>query len=236
MKIHILRDYFVQVNIILVIKCFVDGGPDKLLFLDDFLSCPLFINMNKTNVMCEWCEKRFDKLNKEINRCKKNGFGNYCSRSCSISYRNSIMTEKFWREQYKKHPTLVGHANNRLDDLSPFKSFLNSGKASIKKHGVEVDAKYLKFIWEQQGGKCPYTGISMILPSTTSKHQSTRSLKKASLDRINSSLGYIQGNIEFVCLAINFAKNDRSRKEMIDFIKEIQPNRNTLSVTRPQPT
>ena len=160
----------------------------------------------------------------------------FCSISCATRYRNDKMPKSFWKNQYEKHPTLKGRENNRLDELSPFRSFLNSGRASIKSHKVEVDAEYLKSTWEKQNGKCPYTGISMVLPETTSEYQKIKSLKKASLDRIDSSLEYVKGNVEFVCLAINLAKNNRSQKEMIDFIEEIALHRNTLGVTQPQPT
>lgn len=47
------------------------------------------------------------------------------------------------------------------------------------------------------------------------------SLKRASLDRIDSSKGYIKGNVEFVCYAINLAKNSFTRDEMKEFLKEV---------------
>ncbi len=89
----------------------------------------------------------------------------------------------------------------------------------MKKHHSELDVKYLKELWESQNGICPYTGIKMLLPETTS--QMFRSPKKASLDRIDSSKEYTRGNVEFVCQAINLAKNSFTREEMKEFISEI---------------
>lgn len=86
-------------------------------------------------------------------------------------------------------------------------------------HKCEVDVTYLKELWEQQNGICPYTGIKMLLPETSA--HILRSPKKASLDRINSSKDYIRGNVEFVCCAINLAKNSFTREQMKEFIAEI---------------
>ena len=179
------------------------------------------MNMAKTSVICDWCNKHFLKENNEISRSKKRNVGNYCSRSCVSKYRNSIMSPDFWKRQYKKYPNLKGYANNRKDEFSPFKSFINQGRNSIKKHGCNIDVKYLKEIWESQKGICSYTNIKMILPESTTKYDKIKSLKKASLDRIDSSKGYIEGNVEFVCSAINLAKNNFPKKDMILFVKEI---------------
>jgi hypothetical protein len=45
---------------------------------------------------------------------------------------------------------------------------------------------------------------------------------KASLDRIDPNIGYVKGNVEFVCYCINVMKNDFAKKEMIDFINLIK--------------
>lgn len=191
-------------------------------FIAFFLSRPLFMYMN-TTVKCDWCERMFEKSNSEINRCKKRTMANCCSRSCTAKLRNSRRTKEYYKNQYIKHPVLAGHAGNRLNELSPFKTFLNSGRASMVKHknDLNIDAQYLKDVWERQNGICPYTGVKMMLPKSSSKYHTIHSLKKASLDRIDSSIGYRKGNVEFICLAINLAKNNHTKKDMIDFIKEI---------------
>lgn len=89
----------------------------------------------------------------------------------------------------------------------------------MRKHHSELDVKYLKQLWENQKGICSYTGIKMLLPETSA--HVVRSPKKASLDRIDSSKEYVRGNVEFVCQAINLAKNAFTREEMKAFISEI---------------
>jgi hypothetical protein len=41
----------------------------------------------------------------------------------------------------------------------------------------------------------------------------------ASLDRIDSSKGYIKGNIQFVSVIANYAKNEMTHDEMLYFCK-----------------
>ncbi len=177
-------------------------------------------------VKCEVCGEPFDKPKKEVNRCKKLGMKHCCSRSCAVSYRNGKMTDEYWKEQYEKQKKtfdIKSQCGNLRDEYSPFRFFLNKGKSSIIKHKneINIDEKYLKELWEKQNGICPYTGIKMILPASTHKSQSIKSLKRASLDRIDSTKGYLKDNVEFVCLGVNLAKCNFTKKEAISFFKEI---------------
>lgn len=194
--------------------------------------------MNKIEVKCESCDKKFFKLKKEINRCKKNKMGNYCSRSCTATYRNSLMTNEYWKKQYEKYPHIKNYIGNRKDEYSPFRCFINHCKSRNRDSGLDVNINvvYLKKLWESQKGLCAYTKVKMILPETINGFSKLHSLKRASLDRIDSSMGYIEGNVEFVCYAINNAKNSYSKEEMISFIKDIIQSQNTLSITQAQPT
>lgn len=179
--------------------------------------------MKHTNVKCKTCQTDFYKLNSEIKRCKKKGIlDHFCSRSCVATYRNKKMTSDFWKNQYENNKNFKGLEGNRQDIFSSFKTFINSGRASIKSKGCSLTLEYLKNQWDKQNGICPYTNIKMILPRNTLEYTKTKSLIKASLDRIDSSKGYIEGNVEFVCSAINLGKNNFSKKEMIEFISNIK--------------
>lgn len=184
---------------------------------------------------CDYCKEKFEQPVKEFNRKHKKGITkNFCSLSCFAHVRNVSMTPEFWQKQYKKQKKtfdIKSQSGNRLDEFSPFRTFLNSGRASIKKHKneINIDVTYLKEQWERQNGICPYTRLKMILPKTTSEYK-IKSLRKASLDRIDSSKGYIKGNVEFVCMAVNLAKVNHTKEEMIQFFKD------TLSINQAQPT
>lgn len=178
------------------------------------------IIMTTTATICENCKKEFLKNSCELRRSKKLNRPIFCSRFCSTSHRNKTMTKKQWAKissniEFKKR------AGNRQDEFSPFRAYINQGRASNQKHKMSLTPQCLRKIWEKQNGICPYTGIKMILPRNTLDHTKIRSLKKASLDRIDSSKEYTEENIEFVCMAINIAKNNFKKEEMKSFIQEI---------------
>ena len=77
----------------------------------------------------------------------------------------------------------------------------------------------LKQQWEKQKGKCIYSGIDLEL----SKHNKIvkNPITSASLDRIDSSKGYIKGNIQFVSRSINYMKGEMNHKETIHLCKLI---------------
>ena len=78
----------------------------------------------------------------------------------------------------------------------------------------KVNTDFLEQLWFKQNGKCALTGIPM-----STKHFS---LFSGSVDRIDQSIGYIDGNIQLVCKFINLGKNSHSNIEAIEFIEAIR--------------
>ncbi|BAY25017.1 hypothetical protein NIES2100_48160 [Calothrix sp. NIES-2100] len=113
---------------------------------------------------------------------------------------------------------------NRRDEYSPFRQHLISARKRVKSKGREctITLEYLKELWEQQGGKCPYTGWELDNPKTT-EDWNGRQLhpKTASLDRINTALGYVPGNVQFVCVIANFAKRDFPEEQLLEFCQAV---------------
>lgn len=77
-------------------------------------------------------------------------------------------------------------------------------RASALKRGLsfEVGAVYLWELFLAQGGRCVYTGLPLSFKDGT-----------ASIDRIDSSLGYIEGNVQWVLDKINTMKWNFSEEE-----------------------
>lgn len=48
-----------------------------------------------------------------------------------------------------------------------------------------------------------------------------RNLKGASLDRIDSNKGYVEGNVQLICMMLNLGKSDSEHDEFKDVLKEI---------------
>lgn len=129
----------------------------------------------------------------------------------------------------KRMKVSIRPAHMPLDSLSAFKFYFNKVKqsksmASGKSYGpTNLTIENLKELWDSQNGICKYTKLNMILqPSARSHNKKEYHPRNASLDRIDSSKGYIKGNIEFVCMAVNYAKNDFTKKEMLNFFDQIR--------------
>ena len=119
----------------------------------------------------------------------------------------------------------------------PYKAFSyftrkTKSKKVVNKYGPsDITSEYLKAIWENQNGTCPYTNVKMLLPESAFKRKGKAPLSCASLDRIDSNKGYVQGNVEFVCLGINYAKNSSSKEEALTFF---EPMRSFFKLTNEQ--
>lgn len=149
----------------------------------------------------------------EYNRNKKLGRKNFCSRSCAIRYANKNKLHTF-TDKCREH--LLSICNNQIDEYTSFRYTLRSVYKRFKE--VDIDLEYLKQLWETQKGICPYTGIKLKLP-TYKNHNFY--FNCASLDRIDSSKGYIKGNVQFISLPINLMKSTKSDIEVKQFLKQI---------------
>ncbi len=92
-------------------------------------------------------------------------------------------------------------------------------KASAKNRGLEfyISIEYAYSIYISQNQKCKLSGVDIVLcPLYYDKSNST-----ASLDRIDSSRGYIEGNIQWVHKSVNVMKQAMLDNEFIDWCRKI---------------
>ena len=82
---------------------------------------------------------------------------------------------------------------------------------------IDISVQDLQDQWDKQRGICPYTGWKMKLRL----RKKGSSPYQASLDRIDSSCGYVRGNIQFVALMANYAKNSFDDEHLIQFCKAV---------------
>lgn len=156
------------------------------------------------------CNKEFLKDLSEIKRNLKIGRKNYCSLKCS-GHANNDHLKKYVKENIKY---LDGYANNRRDKYSNMREHFRRLKK--RKHEYNITLEDLLIQWEKQDGKCVYSGIDLVHPG-----ESGTNLNRASLDRIDSNLGYVKGNIQFVSIICNQAKNNLTHQQMLDFLSII---------------
>ena len=95
-------------------------------------------------------------------------------------------------------------------------------KVGAKKRSIEfnVTIEYLWNLFQKQDGKCALSKLPIELkPTKIGGIERT-----ASVDRIDSSKGYIEGNIQWVHKNINFMKQTSSQAEFIKFCKLVALN------------
>ncbi len=164
----------------------------------------------KTIIACDNCGSTFDREVRELKRSQKLGRKNYCSLQCFGKQNHTHL------DTYKSQGEIWKHSGNKLDKYSGFREHLRRVKSRDKECNINLD--YLLEIWDLQKGICPYTGIQLKNPSYSKKNCK---IYTASLDRIDSSKGYIEGNVQFISMSINNMKNSMSHEETIKLCKII---------------
>lgn len=94
----------------------------------------------------------------------------------------------------------------------------------------------IEYVWDlflKQNRKCSYT--EEILKFHTQRQNELGLETTASLDRIDSSKGYFEGNVQWVHKHINAMKNDKTHDEFVQLCTKIY-NYKILQITPPEPT
>lgn len=163
----------------------------------------------KTKIICNHCGAYKWKPKKEVTRQLKMNPNRkfYCDQSCATSQCNI--------DKPRGNINNFGGKFYAKDKFSPFRYYLR--KARTRKHECDLTLPYLKELWENQKDKCAYSGLEIKIHG---KHTSI--FDQASLDRIDSSKGYVEGNIQFIVLSLNLAKNSSSDKAFRKFLGAIR--------------
>lgn len=156
------------------------------------------------------CGRIFNKDGSEVRRNAKRGSGNYCQQSCS----SKISVKKLLASKNCGKGKNIGYV--KTDKYTGLREHYRRAKYRNQTFDITLDD--LLEQWTKQNGLCPYSGIKLIHPIRI-KDESL--IFMASLDRIDSNLGYIKGNIQFISAAANLAKNNMTHEQMIDFCKLI---------------
>lgn len=168
--------------------------------------------MKTTELTCSECGKAFVKPNKEITRRKKAGKSQfYCTQSCAVKVVNR-QTGSPWLKGGKTDKN-----GRRADVLSPFRWFILRGKARKDKGFCDLTPEYLKEVYESQQGLCPISGQALVVPITTNGFLDGLNPYNASMDRLDNSRGYVIGNIRFVAVMANYARNIFTDQQLIEF-------------------
>lgn len=150
-----------------------------------------------------------DGLNPICNDCwpTSNEYG--CESSGKIHRR--LSRKKLYYKDISKSRQYAKELKERTPE-----SFIHAKfhEISKKQRDIKIDANYLVQLYHKQQGLCAITNLSMV-----HKYGSPNSI---SIDRIDSSIGYVDGNIQLVCQFINLGKKTFSNNEVKLFIETIR--------------
>lgn len=130
---------------------------------------------------CAYCKQEFTAENKVYNKKVKNSKTGklFCSRDC------------FHKD--RRHIDCFGYMIPKI-----------KSRAKKFNRDFDLDAQYLRDMFNHQDGKCALSGIPL---EQSFNHQDIENPFQISVDRIDNKKGYIKGNIRLVCLMINYARN-----------------------------
>ena len=162
-----------------------------------------------------------------------------------------MFNEKEWRKQYRqKHREIILERQRRCRNKNPNykivsnnwaknnpdkvklkcrryreKSFRNFIKRAMNvarlydqkyKREFNIDLPYLLELLELQEYCCALSGIKLT-------HQ-LHDLRAVSIDRIDSSIGHIKGNVQLTCQLFNMGKGNKTNVMVHSIIQEIELN------------
>lgn len=161
---------------------------------------------------CTHCDEYFPLSQFYTSGKKRNGDPKYNSwcQAC-IKAKQASYHQRKWGEEM-----LQRSAYKRAKTVETYLMYL-LGKARARSGGeVELEVSDLVRLWFLQGGRCALTGWEM-----------TRSLGKgsiatnASIDRVDSSKGYVRGNVQLVCRATNTAKSNLTTEDFVALCRAV---------------
>lgn len=137
---------------------------------------------------------------------------------CECGYENYINCGRIANgESQSCKCILVGSNNKKWTGIGEINGkILYQIKASAKKRNIEysISDEFLLELLIKQNKKCFLTGLDLIFSGDNKKHT-------ASLDRIDSNLGYIESNVVWVHKDINILKNSFSWSYILNICERI---------------
>ncbi len=142
---------------------------------------------------------------------------------CRCGYTASIARTNLMREHGTLSCKRCYGLSRRSRDLVPG-WFWSHIVVNARKRGIEISIsrEYAETLLRQQSQRCAYTGcrIEFAKLSTRMRSQST-----ASLDRRDSTLGYVEGNVQWVHKSVNMMKGSMTETLFLILVQQIWDHR-----------
>jgi hypothetical protein len=127
------------------------------------------------------------------------------------------------RKQGKDSPFFKGCGEIPLDYFSIIRrGAIGGGKLNRKPKEFNITIEYIWELFLKQKRKCALSGLEIGFEGTRLENKCKNTSRfTASLDRIDSSLGYLVGNIQWVHKHINIMKNSFDTQTFLYYCKSI---------------
>lgn len=123
---------------------------------------------------------------------------------CREAYRKiKLAREAAWREaQGQSFREKAKRVTRAWVAAHPMQHATNAARQRAKNFGVPFDDQAVQSIWPPPV-ECPECGVSMVRSQTGVLQKNS-----PSVDRIMPSLGYVKGNVQWLCMGCNISKRD----------------------------
>lgn len=198
------------------------------------------LEKNKLNVQsekeCNTCGRLLPIENYSINNNLKYGRSNRCKecdREVWTVYKenNRDRINKEYVERYHSDPEFKEHrlktgkkVREKRKIEHPEKVILQAAKARAKEKGWDFNIDASDIIFPTH---CPILGVELLKPGS-----SQYMFNSPSIDRIDSSKGYVKGNVRIISLRANTMKNDANLSELKIFSENIIKYMNNEDIVR----
>lgn len=155
--------------------------------------------------------KSINKLRHWLCKCDCGGEKIVSSKCLLRNQTRSCGCESHYKN--KAHKNWKGYEDIPLD-------FFSNIKRSAESRNIEFNIT-IEYLWNlllRQNKKCALSGIDLSFSETRKNKDKS---KTVSVDRIDSSKGYIEGNVQWVHKTINIMKNSLRDEEFIEFCKKV---------------
>lgn len=181
----------------------------------------------QVEITCDVCGKVFTRNSSEVKRNQRLGRRTFCSRQCTGKASVGNLPKVKKTDHLPK--------GRVVDDYSRFREYfkLIARRTEARNETLSITLDDIKQQWESQNGICPFTGWKLDIPRTTMWSESPLTPRRASIDRIDSSIGYVPGNIRFVSVIANYCKNSFTDDDVIEFCRAVVEYQAQLSGEEP---
>ena len=139
---------------------------------------------------------------------------------CSKCGREKSLKDGFYKSKDRKDGYDVNckecRANSRAINWVSLLLRDSRTRSKNKNQPFNITKEYILKLFEKQKGKCYWFDIPMI-PSLSPSDPA-----QPTIDRLESKLGYVKGNVVLSCFAANIGRNITSAKRFREFVSLIQ--------------